>query len=455
MNRKFLTGVIGAAALSVLLAACSSSGADTGSSASGSAAAAPKGEISYWLWDSNQQPAYQKCADAFAKKYPGASVKITQKGWDDYWSTLTTSFQSGTAPDVFTDHLSKYPEFVGNNVLMPLDDVVGQVNPDTYEPGLADLWIAPDGKRYGLPKDWDTIALFYNAKMIKDAGLTADQMANLTWNPDDGGTFEKAIAHLTIDANGKRGDEPGFDKTKVKVYGLGIPGSGAGNGQTEWSWFVATTGWTATDKNPWGTHYNYDDPRFQKSIAWWKSLIDKGYAPTLASTVGSSMNDLFGAGKSAINANGSWMIGSYAGYKGVELGIAPTPVGPSGKRASMFNGLADSITAGTKNPDTAAAWVKFLGSSECQNLIGASGVVFPAIPESVTLAEKAFADKGVDVSAFTVQVKDKTTFLFPITDHASDVNAIMGPAMDAVLSGKAPASSLTQANEQVNALFSS
>ena len=29
----------------------------------------------------------------------------------------------------------------------------------------------------------------------------------------------------------------------------------------------------------------------------------------------------------------------------------------------------------------------------------------------------------------------------------------MKPAMDAVVSGKAPASSLTQANEQVNALF--
>lgn len=453
MNRKTLKGIMGAAALSMLLAACSSGGTDATPTGGGDTAAAPTGEISYWLWDSNQQPAYQKCADAFAKKYPGATVKITQRGWDDYWSTLTTSFQSGTAPDVFTDHLSKYPEFVSNEVLLPLDDVLGSVDTSQYEAGLADLWVAQDGKRYGLPKDWDTIALFYNQKMVTDAGLTADDMANLTWNPQDGGTFEKAIAKLTVDANGKRGDEPGFDKTKVKVYGLGIPGSGAGNGQTEWSWFVATTGWTATDKNPWGTKYNYDDPRFQESIAWWKSLIDKGYAPTLASTVGSSMNDLFGAGKSAINANGSWMIGSYAGYKDIELGIAPTPVGPSGQRASMFNGLADSISATTKNPTTAAAWVKFLGSSECQNLVGASGVVFPAIPESVALAEKAFSDKGVDVTAFTTQVKDKTTFLFPITDYASDINAIMAPAMDAVMSGKADVSSLTQANEQVNALF--
>ena len=46
----------------------------------------------------------------------------------------------------------------------------------------------------------------------------------MTWNPTDGGTYEKTIAHLTVDKNGKRGDEPGFDKTKVEVYGLGLDG---------------------------------------------------------------------------------------------------------------------------------------------------------------------------------------------------------------------------------------
>jgi multiple sugar transport system substrate-binding protein len=57
------------------------------------------------------------------------------------------------------------------------------------------------------------------------------------------------------------------------------------------------------------------------------------------------------------------------------------------------------------------------------------------------------------LTPFTMQVKDKTTFLFPITDHASQVDGIMHPAMDDVLSGKAPVTSLTDANNQVNQLF--
>ena len=37
-----------------------------------------------------------------------------------------------------------------------------------------------DGKRYGLPKDWDTIGLFYNKAMLASAGVTEEQMKDLT-----------------------------------------------------------------------------------------------------------------------------------------------------------------------------------------------------------------------------------------------------------------------------------
>lgn len=416
---------------------------------------AANGEISYWLWDANQLPAYQQCATDFHEANPELSVKITQRGWDDYWSVLTNSFVAGTAPDVFTDHLSKFPDFVAKKQLLPLDDAVANDMVDTtaFIPGLADLWVGQDGKRYGLPKDWDTVGMFYNKAMTTSAGITDEQMAALTWNPNDGGSYEKAIAHLTVDKNGKRGDEAGFDKSKVDVYGLGLAGSGSGQGQTEWSFLTGTTGWTHTDENPWGTKYNYDDPKFQETISWWASLVDKGYMPKLETTVGASVADTFGAGKSAINTNGDWMIGQYKSYKGMDVGIAPTPLGVDGKRSSMFNGLADSISAGTKNKEGATKWVQYLASAKCQDVVAAKAVVFPAIKSSSDLAEKAFAEKGTDVSAFTQQVKDGTTFLFPITDNAAKVDAIMKPAMDAVLSGKVPASSLTDANNQVNELF--
>lgn len=449
MNRRTIRSVAVLAAVPLVAAACSSGSGDGDSTGSGDGSGTT---ISYWLWDANQQPAYQQCADAFHEANPDITVEITQRGWDDYWSTLTTGFVSGTAPDVFTDHVTQYPGFVEQGQLLALDDYVGDVDLSQYAEGLADLWVAQDGMRYGLPKDWDTVAIFYNKQMVEDAGLTQEQMDSLTWNPDDGGTYEEAIAKLTVDGNGVRGDEPGFDKNDVAVYGLGLPGAGGFLGQTEWSMYTGTTGWTHTDTNPWGTHFNYDDPRFQETIAWWYSLIEKGYMPKLEATVGASMNDTFGAGKSAMNVNGSWMIGSYYGYDGIEVGLAPTPTGPEGQRSSMFNGLADSVWVGTEHPDEAAEWVAFLGSSACQDLVAAAGVVFPAITSSVDIATQAFADRDIDVSAFTVQVDDGTTFLAPITQNAADISAIMSPAMDGVMSGTS-VDSLNAANDQVNDLF--
>ena len=119
----------------------------------------------------------------------------------------------------------------------------------------------------------------------------------------------------------------------------------------------------------------------------------------------------------------------------------------------MFNGLADSIWAGTKNPAASVKFVEYLASAACQDVVASKAVVFPAISTSSDLAAKAFEAKGIDVSAFTTQVKDETTFLFPIADKSAKVTGIMKPAMDAVLSGKKPASSLSEANDQVNSLF--
>jgi len=90
---------------------------------------------------------------------------------------------------------------------------------DIYFPGLADLWVAPDGSRYGLPKDWDTVAIVADQAKLDEAGVTVEEFSAATWNPDDGGTFQELIAKLSVDANGNRGDSPDFDPGNVVQYG--------------------------------------------------------------------------------------------------------------------------------------------------------------------------------------------------------------------------------------------
>ncbi|GGP04439.1 sugar ABC transporter substrate-binding protein [Nonomuraea glycinis] len=446
-----LRSLAAAATAALLLSACGAGAPEGGQ------AAAESATIDYWLWDVAQQPQYQACADAFQKANPNYKVKITQYGWDDYWNTLTTAFVSGTAPDVFVSHLSRYPDFAAQGTILPIDDQVAKdkVDLSLYQDGLADLWVTKDGKRYGLPKDFDTVAVIYNSELLKDAGLKPEDMEKLEWNPKDGGSYEKTIAHLTVDKNGKRGDEPGFDKTKVAVYGIGLAGSGAGFGQTEWSMYAMSNGWQYADQNPWPSRFNYADPKFKETITWFTSLIDKGYMPSMAiAGAGVNQMDAYGAGKYAMVTEGSWNTKSYWNMKGVKSVLAPTPVGPTGKRASLFNGLADNISAATDNPDAAWAWVKFLGSPACQEeIVADEAVIFPAIKSARTRAEQAFGKLGIDVKPFTMHVEEGTTHLAPIADHWADITATMTETMDAIFSRKADVSSLDGANERVNGLF--
>ncbi|MYW62924.1 extracellular solute-binding protein [Streptomyces sp. SID8379] len=432
-------------AMALSLTGCA--GGDTGASSR---------TVTYWLWDANQMPAYEACAKDFEKRNPGLDVQFTQLGWGDYWTKLTASFISDTQPDVFTNHVQKFGQFADLEVLEPLDGL--GIQDSDYQPGLAANWVAQDGHRYGAPKDWDTVSLFYNKKMAADAGVSADDLNDLNWNPEDGGSFEKTIAHLTVDRNGRRGDEPGFDKHHVKVYGLATNGAGDADGQTQWSPFTGSAGWSYTDKKRWGDTYRYGDKKFQTVIDWYFGLAKKGYlAPFTDWNSGLNQpNAQFAAGRAATAFDGAWMISTYSGFKGIDFGTALNPVGPTGKRATMMNGLADSVTKGAHNKAGAKKWVAYLASDACQKTVGRYGIVFPATPSGTEAATAAYKKKGIDVSAFTTPVDDRKTyrtFSFPITNYAADVYALMHPAMQDVYGNGAPASRLDETNDQINLLL--
>lgn len=151
--------------------------------------------------------------------------------------------------------------------------------------------------------------------------------------------------------------------------------------------------------------------------------------------------------------DGSWNISTYRDTAKSGFGFIPIPKGPEGRR-SMFNGLADSIWSGSKNQDEAWKWVKYLGSSECQTIVGKAGVVFPARPEGAKAAEEAHKQKGLDVSAFLDVAKPETTFPYPISDYASEISAVLTTAIENVLLDKGdPATILKDANTQVNGMF--
>jgi len=147
------------------------------------------------------------------------------------------------------------------------------------------------------------------------------------------------------------------------------------------------------------------------------------------------------------------MIRTYAGLEGIDLGIAKIPSGPVGHAVSMYNGLADSVSAQSEHPEEAARLVDFLGSDACQVIVGREGVVFPARPAGTEAAVETFASMGIDVTPFTELVRDQHTVYFPVTDHGARILSIMQPVMDEIYIGDRDVSTLTDVNQRINALF--
>ena len=442
---KVAAGVMLGSLLALTAAACS--GKKEGSSSG------KQVTIKYQLWDSAQLPAYQAAADEFMKENPNIKIEITQLGWDDYWTGLQTEMIGGSAGDVFTDHLSKYLDFANKNLLVDLTPYIERDKVDTsiYMNSLEKLWQTKDGKTYGLPKDWDTICIVYNKHLTDEAGVTHDELNNLNWNYNDGGSFETMIRRLSVDANGRNGLDPAFDKNNVKQYGLVLAHSDD-RGQCQYSGLACSTGWTYTD-GLYDANYHYDDPRFVKTIQWLKDMQDAGYsAPYTETSNGSS--SVFNSEQAALVFDGSWMIGTYKSIGTFDVGFARLPEGEAGRK-SMINGLGDSIWVGSKHKEEAWQWVKFLASPTAQDIIGSYGVVFPAIESGVNNALDTYKNKGYDVSSFTDEAKTPNgTFLYPIVDNSSKIATIMTRTFDEIFLGeKGVEEALTDSNNEVKALF--
>lgn len=170
-----------------------------------------------------------------------------------------------------------------------------------------------DGKQFGLPKDWDTVGIFYNKDLLARAGLKESDLQNLTWNPNNGGTWQSTIVKLTTDKSGENGLAAGFDKKNVERTATKPAKAQASTDRPSGpSFYGATTGWKYND-GLYAKKYDDDDPRFAQAIQWLADLnLKYGLIPSFQD-VQSGPDSLFRAGKVPMVTNGSWMVDDYTG----------------------------------------------------------------------------------------------------------------------------------------------
>ncbi len=446
MSLRKITATLGAVALTFAMAACSNNGGGSGGGENVT--------LQYWLWDDTQLPLYQQCADAFTQKNPSIKIEITQTAWAQYWQNLQTQIGSGSAPDVFTNQVSYYPQFVENGQILDLTERIDKAGIDlsAYTEGFPERWVL-DGKRYGLPKDWDAVGLLYNVEAAKAAGYDAEKMNNLTWNPDDGGTFGEFIRATTVDKSGRNANDPAFDKNNVKTYGYYPEWADGAVGQNGWGNFAHANGFTYSNDEGIPTTFNYAKPEMVSTAAWLQKLIKDGHAPRFDQQSSLGTDAVMNNGTAASTIQGSWTMASYLDKSSkTKFAFARIPKGPKGRFAAT-NGLSDAIWSGTKHPDQAFQWVSYLASSECQDTVAKGARVFPALKTSTELAMTAFKEKGLDPAPFVDMVKAGETYSVPLFNKGNELSTVVQDGLWKIADGADPKETLAKTNEEAEALY--
>jgi len=398
------------ACLAGLMVAGVSAGCSSGSSG-GTSSSTGKAHLTYALWDTNEEVGYKKSIAVFEKANPNITVSVVQIPYPNYQEKLQAEFTSGSGPDIFWVNTPWLSTWIKDGLLANLapDIKKAHINMSQYIPSLVSLH-SYQGAIYGLPKDWDTIAVYYNKDYFAQHHIPVP--TNWSWSPANGGSFLHTLQLATIDKNGNNALSPSFNPGQVATYGAEMD-----NGmQTGWGSFLAENG-VFTIPKAFASSVSFNTPKADQVFQFIRDLMYKYHVLVPGSELGSNAtnpssqnNALFAAGKIAMQIGGDWETTGTAAEVGkkFKMGVIPLPAGPDGTW-SVFNGLIDSINPHTAN--FAAAWKleQWLGSAASQKIMGQGGYIWPAIPSLDPLFAKYWAAKGVTMDGFLSESKGHLT----------------------------------------------
>lgn len=400
MRKSFL------AALGALVLTATACGG--GSGGSGQGAGGGKVQLAYAIWNKDQAPVMEQLATEFERLHPEADVTVQVTPFTEYFTKLQTAIGGGGGPDVFWLNAPNAALYASNQAVLPLSDRIAkdQVDLSAYPKALVGLYTR-EGQVYAVPRDFDTIGLWYNEALFQEAGV---EVPDEDWTWDD---VKSAAKELTDEAKGQYGiaawltDQQGYYNTIAQAGGSVVAPDG-------------TSG--------------YDDPKTIEGLRYWTDLIESGVSPTHQQMTDTEPKQMFQSGKVAMFYGGSWQAVSFKGTPAIadKIDVAPLPAGE--KDTSIIHGLGNAINANTECPQEAWALVKHLSSEQAAQTMAASGIVIPAYEGTQDGWVKAFPQ--LNLQAFLDQVDQATPF--PVTDNTAEWQALEKEMLPAAWTGERP-----------------
>jgi multiple sugar transport system substrate-binding protein len=342
----------------------------------------------------------------------------------DYNAALFNALSAGTAADVFYIPVETAPGIIATGKVLPLD---GLIDTDAFIASLVEAYTV-DGQVYGIAKDTNSLAVFYNIDLFEEAGVDVPDETD-TW-----ATFAdklRGVADLGPD-----------------VYGACFPADFARFGA-----FAYAAGWEPFDE---AGQSNLQDPAFVEAVTWYTDLVREGVA-IQPSDIGQGWSGgCLATDDVGVALEGAWILGFLRNEApNLQYGATLMPIGPSGERGNFLYTVAWGINADSPHRDAAVRVLEALTSPEAQQWVLEQGL---AIPSRVDLADNPYFLAGTpeaDANAIVFQGGgDGNVLGFQFGRIGNDWMTPVNAALVSVMTGQSTVEeALAEAQRDLDALI--
>ena len=357
----------------------------------------------------------KKIVKMFEESHPDIQVKY-EPLVGDWFQRLTTEMAAGRAPDIYPGYGPDFLSWLERGQALDLTPYFDEEDLEDFFPFQLNLMIF-DGKLYGLPKYCGGYGLWYNQDLFDEVGVAY---------PDETWDWDKLLEAAT-----KLTKEDSSGKTVQWGYGLY---TWILSHPTGAMWIYQNGGRLYPEGEFIGSKILLDEPEALEALQFMHDLRWKyGVSPTAAMLGDQQAAAYMGfpAGKTAMLAEGAPHVQVILDAAEFRWDIAPVAKGPV-RRAivSTIDGYA--VYSGTKHPEEAVEFLRFLGSPEVERLLLQEEGLQPARRSVLPLLaeESAGAKAGKNMGVYV----DSMKYAFPSTvfKNQAKVSELWEPVEQAV-----------------------
>jgi multiple sugar transport system substrate-binding protein len=149
--------------------------------------------------------------EMYEAQNPNVTIVAEYSGFDGYFDKLTTQFAAGNAPDII-QYGGNLNDFVGRNVVLPLDEFVGdELDVSKHDQSMLDA-ATFDGKLYGVTLGSNAWGVLVNKTVFEEANVP---LPSQDWTWED---FEKTAAQITEATNKKIYGAADFEENGFGIF---------------------------------------------------------------------------------------------------------------------------------------------------------------------------------------------------------------------------------------------